>query len=109
MADRVSRLLVTAGSEEKLALWMRASLTANWIEGRPAGEGRETWLVTLFVGNEPWFLARCADVGATVQRVVGAGDDETYELLCGREDEGWRPELAELGMVDEEMDGSQDG
>ena len=88
--DGVSRLLVTANPGEATILSVITGARANWIESRPCGD-RVTCLVTVFAEDESDFLRMTSQQdGVTVQRVIGDGDDETYELLTGALDGGWK-------------------
>lgn len=86
-------LLVTAPSTRgRLTLWMATSLYANWIEGRPhpRREGIETWKVTVIDGAHATALLDVAGrLGATVEEIDGADEDETYRLLVGTPGSGW--------------------
>ena len=86
----VRHLLVTAADEPRMRLWIRTTMVANWIEGRPNRHGTETWSVTIMdVHADPFLeLARRMD-GVTVEEIEGAGDDESYRLLVGAPGRGW--------------------
>lgn len=83
----VHRFLVTSG-HRRMDVWAATGSYANWIEGRENG-GRETWLVTCYDEHREAFLTAARTFGATVERIDGGGEDETYELLVGTPGTGW--------------------
>jgi hypothetical protein len=84
----VHRLLVTSDADRRMDVWAATGTYANWIEGRENGD-RETWLVTCFDDHREAFLAAACAAGVTVERIDGAGEDESYELLAGEPGTGW--------------------
>lgn len=70
----VHRYLITTPIGEHHGVWMATGSVANWLEGRENGEGRETWLVTVFSEDAELVLDAARKAGVTVQEVLGAGD-----------------------------------
>lgn len=80
----VRRLLVTGTDAQLLDFHLAVCLALNAIERRGNTIAytcmAESWDEAILVAKK---------VGATVQEIHGAGDSETYELICG--DNPWKP------------------
>jgi hypothetical protein len=74
--------------DQRMTLWMATDAVANWLEGRENGD-RQTWAVTCFDEHADAFLDVARQAGVTVQRIIGGGDDERYEMLVGEPGTGW--------------------
>lgn len=83
------RFLVTAPDDLRLDLWAATSMMTNWLEGRDAGPGRQTWHV-MSSGPSSGFLSAAESIGVTVEEIHGTGNSESYELLVGRPGTGWQ-------------------
>jgi hypothetical protein len=84
----VHGLLVTATEAEKFEVWAATAPFSNWLDGRPNGD-RETWHVMVYDEHLKLFLA-AAEGAATVERIEGSGESETYRLLLGEPGSGWK-------------------
>lgn len=91
MSDGVERLLVTASDEARMVLWARTAHFANWLDGKDNRHGGQTWILTVYATEYEQFmqLARGIDNQVTIERIVGAGDSEEYEMIMGTPGEGW--------------------
>jgi hypothetical protein len=85
----VHRFLVTAPHHDKWTMWTATGPFANWLEGRDNGDGRETWLVTVFAEDADRFLDAARNTGVTVEEISGGGDSESYTLRVGEPGSGW--------------------
>jgi hypothetical protein len=87
----VHAFLVTGDNETRRAMWQITATYANWLEGRgrPERPG-ETWQVMVFDEQAEHFLSAARRVGATVEEIDGAGDDERYVLRVGEPGTGWQ-------------------
>lgn len=81
--------LVTAGDDQKMDMWRRTACYANWLDGRNNPAGGETWHVMCFDEDSERFLDSARAASVTVQEIVGAGDDERYEIRVGEPGTGW--------------------
>ncbi|MFI2502340.1 hypothetical protein [Streptomyces sp. NPDC018693] len=92
MRAGVHRFLVTADDSERMRMWRRTAVYANWLDGRDNPRGGQTWLVTVFAEHGEDFLNAARATGATVEEIEGGGDDEQYHLRVGEPGSGWHTE-----------------
>ncbi len=88
----VRRFLVTSSFEARMRMWEASGSYANWIEGRNNRHGTETWMVTVLNKHTSYFLDAARVCPVTLEEIIGAGDDENYELLFGDPGTGWADE-----------------
>ncbi len=86
----VHTYLFTGPLSARMDTWAATGMFTNWIEGR-GPDDRQTWLVTCFDDRAHSFLEAARLVGATVEEIEGAGDDERYVLRVGEPGTGWSP------------------
>lgn len=89
--DNIARVLLTTSEQGRLVAWAKTASIANWIEGRRNYHGSKTWIITVGASDFERFmeLVKGIDNAVTVERIHGAGDSETYEMLVGTPGEGW--------------------
>jgi len=90
VTERLHCFLVTADLGTRMDLWAATAMVTNWLEGRGPAE-RETWMVMCPGEHGEAFLAAARQLGATVEEIEGAGDDERYVLRVGEPGTGWQP------------------
>jgi hypothetical protein len=81
--------LVTGTDEQRIDLQLATGQVTNWLELRG-----QTAFIMAFDEHLDGFLKLATKCGVTVQRIEGAGDNETFRLLVGEEKSGWTDRAA---------------
>jgi hypothetical protein len=91
VTEKVRGFLVTVNPQRRIDLWMKMAYYSNWLDARINARGTETWHVMVVGEAVDEFLAAARDEGGiTIEEIIGAGDNETFELRVGEPGTGWR-------------------
>ena len=85
-ADPIRRLLVSGSNRQLLSFHMPLCNILNAVERRG-----QTVFYACCPEHFESAMAHAREVGVTVQEILGAGETECYELLCGEAFMAWKP------------------
>lgn len=87
----IERVLVTGPPDAVTGYGLATGILVNWLERRehPTLPDTHTMIGTVVPGSLDSLTRTAARTGLTLQRIVGAGETETYETLTGAAGTGW--------------------